>query len=508
MIVLGTIAVNFTLLAIMGLLILNAKADAGRLARQNADSLREAIVFSMESSLQLGAFAVNGLASDLALSDVRKLPLPVRQQMMANAVEEMADVGSLMLIDSEGNVVASARGAVPPHTNLADREYFRVHLEHADTGLHLSAPFTSRLGDQALSIALSRRMSHPDGSLSYVIVLSFDLTRFSRILAGMKNFDEAFTVIRSDGILLLREPAGPGFQVGQDVSQRANFVNVKRLGEGSFEAMSEDAAHPIFITFGRVSHFPVIVSVSRSLFSIYDSWRTWAWMVGSLAVLMSVLMTALVITLKNELRRRMRAEKMLEAQLVTDSLTGLANRRQFDEMIHREWRRAARTRERLSLLIVDVDLFKSVNDTYGHLWGDEVLRAVAHAIGESIRRPGDVAARYGGEEFAVILPGIDIAGAMTVAERIRVQIDGLRVKGPTGNAIQVTVSIGVSEVRESGHPNAIELIDAADKALYAAKEAGRNCVVQFQDKRSHDASCSFSGCCSPEVKEDGVSAPK
>lgn len=159
----------------------------------------------------------------------------------------------------------------------------------------------------------------------------------------------------------------------------------------------------------------------------------------------------------------------------TDGLTGLANRREFLARLREELDRSRRYAHPCALLMLDVDNFKSVNDTWGHPAGDEVLRAVAARIGNEIR-PTDRAARYGGEEFAVLLPETDAAGAMSVAERVRAAIAATPVVISTESAIGVRVSVGVAACAAGGMDDRV-LLSSADEALYAAKQGGRNRVV-------------------------------
>ncbi|HLO50752.1 MAG TPA: response regulator [Kamptonema sp.] len=161
-----------------------------------------------------------------------------------------------------------------------------------------------------------------------------------------------------------------------------------------------------------------------------------------------------------------------------DSLTELANRHHFNQCLETEWRRGARDRAPLSLIMCDIDYFKLYNDTYGHQAGDECLRQVAAAIGWVAKRSGDLAARYGGEEFAVILPNTDREGAACVAEAIRTQVRNLNIEHKNSQVHQyVTVSLGVATWVPAPKSSPTTLIAVADEVLYRAKEEGRDRVV-------------------------------
>lgn len=159
-----------------------------------------------------------------------------------------------------------------------------------------------------------------------------------------------------------------------------------------------------------------------------------------------------------------------------DPLTGLANRRLFDERLVQEWRRHARTERPLGLVVIDVDCFKAFNDTYGHLAGDECLRRVAHALSHG-RRMEDLAARTGGEEFAVLMPGADRHRVMHVARLIRLEIEQLGIPHARNPIGVVTVSAGVAALKPSIGASSEILLKMADDALYKAKRSGRNMVV-------------------------------
>ena len=183
-------------------------------------------------------------------------------------------------------------------------------------------------------------------------------------------------------------------------------------------------------------------------------------------------LTAVVETLRDLTDEKL-AQIALEQLATRDGLTGLANRRCFDETLHAEWARAQRQRQPLSLLMVDVDNFKAYNDANGHLGGDECLKRVATAVASEMRA-NDLVARYGGEEFAVILPNQSLKGAASVAERIRTRVEQLQVPNRLAPGQHVTVSIGAATALASAENSASELVATADAALYRAKHMGRN----------------------------------
>jgi diguanylate cyclase (GGDEF)-like protein len=168
--------------------------------------------------------------------------------------------------------------------------------------------------------------------------------------------------------------------------------------------------------------------------------------------------------------------RMIELLSMLDQLTSIPNRRGFDNRMDMEWIRAIRENTSISFLIIDVDKFKAYNDTYGHQQGDRVLQAVAKALTLSLNRPGDYAARWGGEEFVVLLPTTDESGAMTIAEKIRLNISNVVIPCVDGLETKITVSIGANTQTPLRTNSRDEFVAGADKALYRAKESGRNRV--------------------------------
>ncbi len=204
---------------------------------------------------------------------------------------------------------------------------------------------------------------------------------------------------------------------------------------------------------------------------------------GRIYGLLSASFVLLVLLVENGwlYARLLDATAELRLLMTADALTGIANRRAFDESLEREWRRAARTQAPLSLLMIDVDHFKNFNDCYGHVLGDECLRKVAGVLARSAKRGGEVAARYGGEEFAVLLPDTDAPAATNIGQNICDAVQALAI--PHAQSITgpcVTVSIGVAciypnkELQNGIEASSVKLVELADHALYKAKADGRN----------------------------------
>ncbi len=178
-------------------------------------------------------------------------------------------------------------------------------------------------------------------------------------------------------------------------------------------------------------------------------------------------------------KRQLEEQNAVLARLSSlDGLTGIANRRHFDEALDREWRSALRRKVAVSLILVDVDHFKKYNDHYGHQGGDDCLRQIAAALKVGAQRPSDLAARYGGEEFAVLLPDTDPAGAAVVAEHIRSRVADLDIPhAKSDTASRVTISIGIATLAPDAEGNPSTLVARADANLYRAKESGRDRAV-------------------------------
>lgn len=195
--------------------------------------------------------------------------------------------------------------------------------------------------------------------------------------------------------------------------------------------------------------------------------------------------TDLLKELENERDKATALAERMQTLSIQDSLTDIANRRQFDEFLSREWQRATRLGEPLSLVLGDLDFFKDYNDVHGHQAGDECLKQVAQLLDQQCRRSSDLAARYGGEEFAIILANTDASAASEITENIRRQVETLAItKIDSTDNNRITMSFGIATIIPRRGDTITSLINYADKALYLAKANGRNCVVAAQPEES------------------------
>ncbi|PRH14897.1 sensor domain-containing diguanylate cyclase [Burkholderia multivorans] len=469
--------------ALMGLCILQlfqSREDALDRARETSRNLALVAERDITRNVELYNLSLEAVLQGLRRPDVMAASPALRRGVLFDHAMTAQYLGSMLVLDAQGNIVLDSQSDVPRHGNFSDRKYFTVHRDRADVGLYVSDPFASRLRGGTPSIVLSRRVSNADGSFAGVALIAINLEYFHKLFAGLALGPHgSISLIGTDGIMVMRQPYEL-HTIGRDISQAATFRRFRTAPEGSFlERSSIDGVRRLYY-FKTLPNLPLIVMVAEAEQDIYAAWHRRALTIGALVATFGAAFIALSVLLGAQLRRRMRAESELILLARTDGLTGLNNRRSFGEVLDREWRRARRVRSVFSLLFVDVDRFKAYNDTYGHQAGDDALAAVARCIGENIRRPADVAARYGGEEFVVLLPDTAENGAAQIAERIRIAIDALGLEHVGSEFGRVTASIGLASWKPEQDVEPDAIIKAADEALYYAKATGRNKVTQFE----------------------------
>jgi len=408
---------------------------------------------------------------------------------LAEQARKATEIHGLFVYDEGGHWIATSLPE-PQSGNNADRDYFLFHQTHRQRGTHISKPVRSKSTGLWI-IPISRRIEHADGSFAGVALATLRLDSFERVYNSL-NMGESGTIFFAldNGTLIYRRPFQENV-IGTDVSSGAVLKTYRERGPaGTAMLMAKIDGVERLYSYRHLERFPIVVAAALSRQDIFAQWKR-----SSLQVAAAVLsaMAALVwffrklmrqIAIRDRVEDELRiastelakANDVLEALASQDSLTELANRRRFNEVLDRELKRAQRSSKPVSLILLDVDYFKKYNDAYGHVAGDDCLRTVAQAVAGKAARSEDLAARYGGEEFAVVLPDTDSAGAVRVAEGIREAVLALRLPHTGSPLGMVRVSLGAATVRPDRALGAdkLELIRQADALLYQSKSAGRN----------------------------------
>jgi diguanylate cyclase (GGDEF)-like protein len=477
----ASVVIACAILAIAAWVLVEMRHDALTRAQEAAINVSLLVERDTARNLEVYDLSLQAVIEGLEHPGVRELPPDLRRMVLFDRAATAKDLGSLLVLDEAGNVVIDSKSESPRRVNVGDRDYFKVHRDSPNVGLYVSHPFEPRLNGGGTSIALSRRLSHPDGSFAGVVVGIMRLNYFRNLFAGVSlGAGGSMALMLADGTMLMRRPYDAKV-VGRSLKGTANYTRFTQAPSGDFFGTAAIDGVERWYAFRHIGNFPLILDVALATRDIYAEWHRRAWIIGSLIGAVDVLILTLAVLFAQQLKRRLAMEAELRSLARTDGLTKLGNRRAFDEMAQAEWRRAQRSDLPLSLLIIDVDHFKSFNDLYGHSAGDDALAAVAQCIGESVRRPGDSAARYGGEEFAVVLPNTNRSGAVQVAETIRAAVQALGLTHMASMHQVVTVSIGVACMTEHRFATLRVFVNAADGALYDAKSAGRNRVACESD---------------------------
>ena len=467
---------------IVGQMLYEARGELTNSAGTDARNIAAAVAQDVDRNFELLDLSLQALRDGVRDPRITALPADVRRVALFDRAVTATDVGTVFFLDPDGRIVIQSGEAPPPQRRFGDRDFFHVHVHDAGVGLFVSRPFLSPF-DDAWSVAISRRVDGADGGFGGVVVaiikLAYFETLFSRLELGRNGM---MALMRVDATLLMRRPLDER-DIGRVLDSKMLQANVEASRAGPVTLTSKLDGLSRLMQFHPIGKLPLVQVVGLSAREIYGPWwRKLAITVTTLAVLCGTIL-GLVGHLQVEVRRRASAEAAFAELAATDKLTGLPNRRRFDELLDTEWRRCGRNRQGLALLMIDVDNFKSYNDTYGHLGGDAVLAAIGSCLKQSLHRAGDSVARFGGEEFAVLLPDETGAGGSIVAERIRRTVAELKVPHVGSATGVVSVSIGVVCRQPQPTVQPDELVAAADLALYQAKAAGRNrCVLRTLDQ--------------------------
>jgi diguanylate cyclase (GGDEF)-like protein len=469
------LAVTLSFMGICAFVILGMAERDYAQARKSSENLAASLAANIARNFEVLDLSLQAVQDALTLPDFDKLDPAVRNMVLFDRSATAQDVGSILVFDRHGDIKIESRSLVPRKANFAHRDYFLHHRESTDTGTYVSPPWVTNTGMHVVGI--SRRLNDANGDFNGVVIAIVKLSYFHNLLRSIHiGPNDNLLVTRTDGTLLMRMP----FEIGMIGRSFPNGIIISRLKEspqGSFEAESPNDGVRRQIAYQRAGAWPVAVGVGLSVADIYESWRQEAWSLGLIVFALCVFNIALVAFLAYSLQRRAAAERDLAVMATTDSLTGLCNRRRFDEVMDNEWRRAQREHKNVAMLLIDIDHFKKYNDEFGHQTGDIVLAAIARDIAAHTQRAADIAARFGGEEFAVLLPGVSAQEAFDHAERIRTGVLALPMP-KDGPSVSPTVSIGVATVSPRAGLSIGDLVKSADAALYEAKAAGRNRCVQ------------------------------
>ena len=444
---------------------LDMRRGEEELARQTLENLASGIDADISRNIELYDLSLRNVASNLVMPAIKDVSKEIRHLILFDHAATAKHFGVIQVFDAQGKLTIDAASLDPVLENRGDEEYFRVHRDNPDIGLYMSRPMLHR---GAYSIVLSRRITDNDGSFLGVVVGSIRFSYFHDLF-GRLTLDpgDTITVLRRDRTIIMRTPFDLDI-IGTNLAERKSW-SAANLKEGAAYAGvgPVDPTPRLYVRSGSTNLFFVVVG--KPLATILKLWHREVIRIGAIMMALIVFVVGTALFLAREIGRRAEAEDRLEELATTDALTGLKNRRKFDHAIDAEWRRAARNKTPVAVLMIDADHFKAYNDTFGHQAGDQVLVGIAICISDSVRRAGDCPARYGGEEFAVLLPGLSAVDAFAVAETIR-----LKVEQWSEHPDVTTVSIGVASMTPAAPMDWPDLIEAADKALYAAKNNGRN----------------------------------
>ncbi|MFJ4156143.1 diguanylate cyclase [Pseudomonas sp. NPDC089752] len=452
----------------------NAENMVSNLARATAQHAEDAI-------RQVDAITA-ALAERLEGDGFDHLDRPRLHALLAQQKAIMPQLHGLFVYGPDGSWLVTDQAAIPANANNGDRDYFVFHRTHADRAVRIGSVVRSRsTGD--LIIPISRRLDNPDGSFAGVLLGTIKVDWFVRYYGDFK-IDErgALVLAKRDGTILVRRPFVEQV-IGRSLANSEIFrKHLPYASEGLAEAVAVVDGTPRLYGYRALASYPLVVEAGLSRESIIAPWRHD--MIKSAAVMLLLLvgLGAFGWVVLRQLRERIvieralhRAHQTLKSLALTDSLTGLGNRRRLDAVFEAEIRRARRQAYALAVVMLDLDYFKLYNDRYGHPAGDQCLRRFAEVLQQALKRPADLAVRYGGEEFTVLLPNTDVQGAVLVVEEILQSLRRQMLEHAASPLGRVSASAGIAV----GHP-AIDssspesLMAAADTALYKAKRQGRD----------------------------------
>jgi diguanylate cyclase (GGDEF)-like protein len=422
-------------------------------------SLAESLSQQIESTLKTADTVVATLVQRVEVEGENPETLQRLYGLMTSLASALPAIHEMGLTDKDGNAIVKSLVPHPVGMNYRERDYFRFLSSHDTHDAFVGQPVKSKV-DGSVNITVSRRINAGDGSFAGVVVTSVSMNFFRKLFETVQFKSGGFiSLVADNGMLLASSP---------DSVDAGELTALAAAPAGALEYLSpKDGLNRVGAS-NHLPHFPMTVMVAQDSSAVLSDWYGQLRVHG--AIVLSILLVIGVLGYRVD-----QANRATRLQALRDGLTGLANRRCFNEAIERELQRAARNGLPLSLIMVDIDNFKTFNDQYGHPAGDTCLCAVSAAVQGVLRRPDDMAARYGGEEFAILLPETDTAGAVQIVGDMQAAVRALAIRHEAGPLGVVTLSAGVASW-SSGRLIATPgwLVEAADAALYEAKAQGRN----------------------------------
>ncbi|PZA11501.1 GGDEF domain-containing protein [Rhodopseudomonas palustris] len=455
--------------AVCGSVLIDMRRGAEDLARQTLENLAASIDADIDRNLELYDSALRTVAGKLLLPELSAVDPTIARLILFDHSVAAPQFGAIRIYDQHGNLMRDSAVPNPAAENRADQPFFTAQHDDPNLGLFIGKP---QQLDGAYSLIVSRRVTGQDGQFLGVVAGSIKFDYFQDLFKRLRlQPNDMIAVLAHDGTLITRAPLTPEL-IGKNMMFTPGVQKMFGRRSGWFAgAGTLDGVKRMFVWSDSTR--PLVVLVAKSWDDIYAMWRREAIWIGIALLVLATFVAAVTVFFIHEIDRRAEAERRLEELATTDPLTGLTNRRKFDAAIDAEWRRAARQNSSIALLMIDADHFKAFNDSFGHQAGDQMLVGIAVCIADTVQRASDCAARFGGEEFAVLLPGLSVQAAVSVAETIRRKVE--QWSNLEGG---VTVSIGVASTKPTASQHWQDLVEVADRALYGAKELGRNrCVV-------------------------------
>jgi len=395
---------------------------------------------------------------------------------LAGFKKNFPEVNGYYIFDAAGQMLSSSEPNDQP-INISDREHFQALRDNPNKALVFSDVLISRTNGRPMMV-VARSIRNHRGQFIGITSATIDLDHFQTLFNSIRvGSTGSITLMRKDNQkLVLRYPSNPSDYNKEFISKQAQrILKGERAGVERYISQVDNVFR--IGSFRALTDYPFFVNVAFAETSALAQWRSMAFrsIIGTSVFIVALIFLQIRLWRTENLRRN--AIKKLDRAAQIDELTNLPNRRNFMMKAEDELSRTTRNGGCLTVLMIDIDKFKNINDTYGHESGDVVLRKFGELCQVSMRTY-DIVGRIGGEEFALLLPNTNLALGVEVAERIRRNIESASIKTTDGQIIHFTVSIGVSALTRDNTSIDI-LLNHSDKAMYEAKHSGRNRVHVF-----------------------------